>query len=305
MRAIKLFIQLCTDSLKHLLKNDPLRMAGATAFFTTFSLPPILLLLVQVFKWIVGPELIRHQLFVKLSATFGIETVRQLVDVLRAIRRIADRPWVTIGGFIFLLFVITTLFRVFKNSINQLWKIRHAGKETLARSLGSRVKSLAVLMTAGILFIIAFAAEALQTVVGAYLTKWSPQVSALFTLAIGRAISTVVVMCWFAIVFRYLPDGRPTWKVSWVGALLTSILFGIGQSIMHALLTYSNINNIYGASASMVLLLLFVFYTALILYFGACFTRQWAIHKGTPIQPLPHAVSYKIMTVDAETNESI
>src|SRR6478672_5716643 len=98
-------------SLKELLKNDPLRMAGATAFFTTFALPPILVILIQSLKLFINGHTIRVELFKSLSAIVGPETVRQTVDVLQGLRRLAQNWYITIGGFIFLLFVATTLFK--------------------------------------------------------------------------------------------------------------------------------------------------------------------------------------------------
>ena len=302
MRKIKAFIRSGKNALIHLLQNDPLRMAGATAFFTIFALPPILILLVQVFKWIIGPDVIRHQLFLKLSDMFGVEAVRQLVGVLKAIRNLSDNPFVTIGGFIFLLFVITTLFRVFKNSINQLWQIKSKGKVSFMSNIRSRLQALLVLMVAGILFITGFAAETLQALVGNYIFKLSPQASVLFNMVLTQAISITIITCWFTIVFRYLPDGRPAWRIAWLGGFITSILFAVGKSVMHTLLTYSNVNTIYGTSASIVLLLLFVFYSALILYYGASFTWVWARHRSRPIKPLEHAVHYKLVATDVDNN---
>ena len=105
-------------------------------------------------------------------------------------------------------------------------------------------------------------------------------------------------------VFRYLPDGRPEWKIAFAGAFLTALLFTIGKVILHWLLTYSNINTLYGTSASIVLLLLFVFYSSLILYYGAAFTKVWAIHKQNPIRPLPHAIHYRLVEAEIEIKKA-
>jgi membrane protein len=116
--------ELFRKAYRELLKNDPLRMAGATAFFTTFALPPIVVIFIPVFKLIVEPRMIRAELFKSLSGIVGNEAVRQMADVLRAFRKLAENWYITIAGFIFLIFVATTLFSVIKRSINQLWKIK-------------------------------------------------------------------------------------------------------------------------------------------------------------------------------------
>ncbi len=288
------------DSVREFLKNDPLRMAGATAFFTTFALPPIMVILIQSLKYVVGPDVVRSQLFAKLTETLGIEAARQIAEVLQAFRRMADNWWITIGGFIFLLFVATTLFRVIKNSINQIWKIRSVGKTSAGQTLLSRLRAIIVILFAGVLFVIGLMAESLQVFIGKYLTDLSPILSAYFNTFLSSIFSILITMCWFTVVFRYLPDGRPRWKIAWIGGLLTSLLFMFGKIILHVMLTYSSINNFYGASASIVLLLLFVFYSAMILYFGASFTKIWGIHQHQPITPLPGSINYSLVEIKNE-----
>lgn len=295
------FIKLLRDALAELLKNDPLRMAGATAFFTTFALPPILVIIIQTFKLILDPAKVRSQLFDGLSDIIGPEAVEQIKNVLSSLRELAETQWVLIGGFIFLLFVATTLFRVIKNSINQIWKIRPVKKVSLLKTLRTRLKSIAVILVAGILFVIGLVAEGFRAFIGNYIFEISPLLSFYFNSFFTYIISIGVVAVWFAILFRFLPDGRPKWKTAFAGALLTALLFTLGKLILHWLLSYSNINTIYGTSASIVLLLLFVFYSSLILYYGAAFTKVWAIKNGYPVSPLPHAKRYRLIEASIDS----
>ena len=294
------FFTLLQQSLKELLKNDPLRMAGATAFFSTFALPPILVILIQSLKLFFSPKEFRSQLFQSLASIIGNEAVKQLMDVLLAIRKLAQSWWIVIGGFIFLLFIATTLFKIIKSSINQIWKIRPVQKQGFVITLKSRLQSIAIIMVAGLLFVMGLLAEGVQALLGKYISQISPQLSFYFHSALNYLISLIIVTLWLAVLFRYLPDGKPQWKISFAGAFLTAILFNIGKIILHWLLTYSNLNTLYGTSASIVLLLLFVFYSALILYYGAAFTKIWAINQKHPIEPLPHSIHYKL-TEDAVT----
>ena len=298
--AITKFVALLRDSLKELLKNDPLRMAGATAFFTTIALPPILVILIQALKLFLNPETVRAELFSNLSGLFGPEAVKQIVDILSALRKLAQNWWITIGGFIFLLFVATTLFRVIRNSLNQIWKIRRVEHKTMAVNLASRIKAIAVILVAGVLFVVGIVAEGMQAFIGRYIFEFSPLLSSYFNTTLNNVISIIIVTVWFAIVFRYLTDGKPQWSVSFVGALVTALLFTIGKIILHWLLTYSNINTLYGASASIVLLLLFVFYSSLILYYGAAFTKLWGLYRRQPIRPRPHSIHYKVIEAEVE-----
>jgi membrane protein len=287
-------------ALKELLKNDPLRMAGATAFFTTFALPPILVILIQSLKLFLDARTIRVELFKSLSAIVGPETVHQTVDVLQGLRKLAQNWYITIGGFIFLLFVATTLFKVIKSSVNELWRIRPQRKQGVWKSLQGRVQSLLVILLAGVLFVIGLLSEGARAFIGNYIFEFSPLLSAYFSSFLNHFVSVIIVMLWFVMVFRYLPDGRPQWKIAFMGGFVTSLLFTLGKIILHWLLTYSNINTLYGTSASIVLLLLFVFYSSLILYYGAAFTKVWGTYKGKPILPLPYASHYRLIEAEVE-----
>ncbi|MCW3087067.1 MAG: ribonuclease, partial [Sediminibacterium sp.] len=110
---------------------------------------------------------------------------------------------------------------------------------------------------------------------------------------------------WFTLLFRYIPDGRPAWKVSFTGGLLTSFLFSFGKFVLKHLLVNSHLEIVFGGSASYVLVLLFVFYTAMILYYGAAFTISWARHTQRPIRPLPHAEFYMYGTQAMEIQTEV
>jgi membrane protein len=297
---ISTFFSLTRKSFVELSNNDPLRMAGATAFFTTFAMPPIMIILIQVLGLIYDPETISNQLFGNLSHIIGVEGVRQIVDTLKAFSLLAKNSWITIGGFIFLVFVATTLFKVIKGSLNQLWKIRSFGKRSVSSVIRSRFISIAVIILAGMLFSIGLFIEGMQAFLGDYVKEIAPAIAFYFNHFLNFILSVLFVTLWFSVLFRYLPDARAEWKTVLTGGLFTSILFNLGKFALRWLLSYSNLNTIFGTSASIVLLLLFVFYTALIFYFGGAFTRVWAFHNDRPIKPRPYAMHYRLVETDEE-----
>lgn len=290
--------KLMAEALRELLSNDPLRMAGATAFFTTFALPPILLINIQVLSLFFNRRTISRKLFQNLSGMLGRESVRQVIEIISAVRKMAQNWWITVGGFIFLLFVATTLFKVIISSVNQIWNIKMIDNRGLLRTMKNRLHAVVVILIAGLLFVLSLMAEGLQAMLGKYLSELSPMAAGYFRSAGSYLVSIIIVTVWFAVMFRYLPDGRPAWSVAWVGALMTSVLFNIGKLILHWLLLGSNITTLYGASGSIVLLLLFVFYCSLIFYYGSAFTKVWGLWIGRPIRPLPNAIYYKLAEVE-------
>ncbi len=274
-------------------KNDPMRLAGATAFFTTFALPPILLILIQLLGLLFNRRSVSRQMFNRLGDIVGRESVHEIVGILRAFRGLAVNWPIAILGFIFLVFVATTLFKVIQSSFNQLWMIRRKGKQSFTMVLSMRLKSFLVILFTGILFMTSLLADSMQIVFGKYVKEMLPDIGVYFNSALSIIVSILSVWAWFTVLFRYLPDGRPTWKVAITGAFLTSVLFSMGKYLLRWLLPGSNIGVVYGASASIVLLLLFVFYSSLILYYGAAFTKVWSVHIGQPIKPGSNAIFFK------------
>ncbi len=284
-------------SFRHLSHNDPLRMAGATAFFTSFALPFILLLLIQVLELLINPVKLRHEIFGDLSGIVGRQSTRQVVNTLVAFRRLAQNGLITAFGFVFLLLVATTLLMVIKGSINQLWRIKVVQRQSLGKQLRTRLQSMLIILATGFLILLSILAETAKAQMGKALELLSPSVAHYVNSVLNYVLSLVFVTLWFGLLFRLLPDARPSWKITAGGAFVTAVLFSIGKHVLRLLLINSNIGNLYGASASIVLILLFVFYSSLILYFGAAFTHVWSVYLARPIKPLPYASHYEVTEV--------
>lgn len=300
MLRIRKFATVVRTALHILKNNDPLRLAAATAFFATFALPAILVILIQAFRLIVDPRTLSAHLFDHLALIVGADSVEQIRGTLRGFRRLATNWYIAIGGFIFLTFVATTLFKVIRDSLNQLWNIKVHSHSGVGFSLLERFRSIAVIMVAGLLFLVSLVAEGLQALLLGYLNElWAATVSGLY-IVLNQLISMLVVTIWFTVLFRFISNGHPTWRVAFVGGLFTGVLFTIGKLILGWLLGYSNINNIYGASGSFVLVLLFVFYSSFILYLGGTFTYAWGEHVHKPIVPGKNAYKYELREVKKE-----
>jgi len=262
-------------------QNDPLRMAAATSFFVSFALPPILYILIVILGFFGNPRIIRHDLFLQLSVGLDKNIALQVRDVVRNMHRLPLNFGMRVGGFVFLLFVATTLFEIVKNSMNQLWKIRLKDQKGLSFVLVNRMRSVGIILMAGILFSVVLLGDA-----GGWLLPL--QVNAFFY----RLIMLLAVIIWFFVILKYLSYGRPDTKIAWAGASFTGLLFVAGQLLLQRLLNYDTMKVIYGTSTSLALLLLFVFYCSFIFYFGACFTWALGQHSGYPILPSRRAETF-------------
>jgi membrane protein len=288
------------SSLTELKRNDPMRMAGATAFFTTFALPPILFILIQFIGLFLDRKDAGRQLIRAVSNTLGENGAGQVRQVLRSIVGFGDAWYIIVGGFIFLLFVATTLFSVIRNSLNQIWQVRVKERPGFLFMAGLRLRSLAVIVLAGILFIVDMLSESLEVIAGKYVDDIWQGGGAYFKTALHEVTGIIIVAAWFIVLFRFLADGRPSWRAAIIGGLLTAILFTAGKLLLQFLLIESNIGKLYGASGSIVLVLLFVFYSSFILYYGASFIYIYSLKTSLPIHPIDKAVAYKIEEIVPE-----
>lgn len=264
--------QVLLEAYRLFRQNDPLRMAAATSFFVSFALPPILYIIIVVLGFFGDPKNIRHDLYLQLSVGLDKNIASQVHSIVRNIRRLPLSPGMRFGGFFFLLFVATTLFEIVKNTMNQLWKLRLKQRQGLGFILFTRLRSVGIILLAGILFSVVVLGDA-----GGWLLPL--QVNPF----LYRLIMLAAEAIWFFVILRYLSYGRPTPKIAWAGAAFTALLFTAGQLLLHRLLNYDTMEGIYGASTSLALLLLFVFYCSFIFYFGACFTWVLGQRCGHPI----------------------
>lgn len=289
------------ESFTEFKRNEPLRLAGATAFFTTFALPPILIIIVIIIGVVFRIENLRDKFLGHLAGMVGKQGAAQLKLSFFGFTSLADNWFITIGGFIFLLFVSTTLFKVIRDSLNQVWNIKISTKKPLRASVEKRFVSLVVILFSGILFIGGMVAEGIGTWINSYAVSELPQQTANFlNILLKQMISVIIVTLWFSILFKILPDAKASWKVVFAGGLFTGILFTAGKIVIRYMLSLGNLSNIFGASSSLALLLLFVFYSSFILYYGACFTKVFATFIRDPITAGEHSFRYKMVEVESE-----
>lgn len=302
VKRSKLFCSHLRIAFKLFRKNDPLRLAGATAFFANFALPPILLILIRLFGFFIDRRMLVTRLFERLANILDDSSTAQIRQTLRNIRGVDYNWWATILSFVFFIFVATTLFSVIKNSMDQIWSIGLNEKLGILFNLKLRARSMVIILLAGILFFVGLLTDSIQAIIGTYINTAAPTVGKIFLSILNQLLFIVIVTVWFTVLFRFLTNGRPSWNIAMKGGLLTGILFTLGKYILRIMLPLSNIGNIYGASGSIVLIMLFVFYSSFIFYFGACFVKVLSDASSKPINPIKGAFLYELKEVIKEKN---
>ena len=278
-------------------KNDPLRLGAATSFFTIFALPFILLILINIFGIIFSSEIISGEIFSLLRRHIGTDSASQIQNILENFHDKTTDPLYMIFGSLFFIFVSTTLFIVIQNSINQVWNIKHSSRHRIKRVAKDRAISLGIIIVSGVIFLIAVLTDAILAFLGNMIVEYLPTMKLDVVRIINKIISIGLITLWFGILFRFLPNARIAWPVIWRGAFLTSILFAVGEFFMGIFLVESGLSNLYGAAGAILVIFLFVFYSSMILYFGAAFIKAYADEREYNIKPKKFASKYKIEEV--------
>jgi len=306
----KYFVQLVTQIVERkklqgifkaaflqLTRNEPLILASATAFFTLFSLAPILVILVNILSILFRNNKTTEALFQSIQKVFGTETSGEIRSIVENVKSLGGDWYITVLGFIFLLFVSTNLLNIIQKAINQLWRIRKGKSKRIKYNLRERAIGILLILAIGVVFVISLLLDTSVAFVEGYLQELIPSVDAIFVRTVNIIFSIFVVTAWFTILFKILPDAVVHWNVAFVGGLLTAVLFTIGKWILGQLLDYSNMVTIFGAFASVFFILLFIFYSSLILYYGASFTYAYGSETNRPIRPRKYSDNYEMKIV--------
>jgi len=305
VKQLRSFAQIAGRAFTNLADNDPIRMAAATAFFSFFALPPIVIILTQLYGQVLtdADQQVSTELFRTMADLFGWQSARQLQDISQRLQQPRSSGWLTALSVVLLLLASTTLFAIIKNSLNQLWMVKHAAHRRWWASAADRAIAFGLILFSGLLVLASLIVQRMLLPLKAELAN-SFQTPAWLLLSGRYLLATGLLTLWLCVLFKYLPDIKIRWQAVWRGALVTALLFSVGEQILDRLLIKSPVGALYGRSGAIILILLFIFYSALILYYGASFTREYANWLHLDARPATDAVAYQIQELPEEDDLS-
>lgn len=283
--------------------NKAMRMSAALAYYTIFSIAPMLIVIISLCDIFYGKEAIEGSIYGQIQGFVGKDAALQIEQVIRNATTSTDITWASVIGVASLIFAATGVFAEIQDSINQIWRLKAKPKKGWLKLIVNRVLSFSMVISLGFILLVSLIVNSVLDMVGAQLLKLLPQVAVYVAYSLNLLITFITISLLFAIIFKVLPDARIKWKDVMVGAVTTAILFMLGKFAIGFYLGRSNVSNSYGAAGSMIIILLWVYYSSAILYFGAAFTRAYALHKGSNIYPNDYAVWIK--EVELENKASI
>jgi membrane protein len=250
----------------------------------------LLLVIVSLTGLFFDQETVTGTIFFQLQTLIGTEGATQIRDIINNIQNQETATKFSIIGIVVLLFGATSVFADIQDSINYIWSIRAKPEKSWLKFLTDRLLSFSLVVGIGFLLIVSLLVNTLTDVLTSRLQQMFEDTAVIFFQALNVAILYTVISFLFAVIYRVLPDARIKWKDAFVGACFTGILFIIGKFLIGLYLGNSDIGTTYGTAASIIIILTWVYYTAVILYFGAEFTKVYALVEGGGIKPYKTAV---------------
>jgi membrane protein len=270
--------------------NNAMRMAAAVSYYSIFSLSPVFVLAIAVASLWFGREAATGQLYGQLGQWVGSEGARTIESILASSQIGNSNLWATLAGVFTLLFGATGAFTELKSDLNLIWKCEARPVMGWRAFLKDRFLSLVMVFCTGALLILSLGLSAVTAAAGSQFDNWLGVSTSKLSFMSGP-ISFFIMTLLFALIFKILPEVELKWREVAVGAAATSLLFSLGKMLFGLYLGRSAISSIYGASGSLVVVMIWIYYSALILFFGAELTRAYANAKASGTQKV--SVTYR------------
>lgn len=294
------FFQLLKTAVKNFSANDDMKYSAALSYYTIFSIAPMLLLTIVMGSVFFGQDALEGHLFDQLEGVIGPEASLFIENMLQKITLQQKNFIATVVGIGTFVFGATRVFGEIQSSINKIWGLKAKPKKGIISFIFNRFLSFAMIMSIGFLLIVSLIASSLISLLNDQLAQWFSY-SAFVMSVISNAVGLAIISVLFTLIFKLLPDAKIRIKDAFIGSFFTTCLFFIGKYIISMYLATSATTSAYDAAGSLIIMLLWVYYSSSILYFGAEFTKAYALHHGHGIEP--NKFSIRIATSEYQVDK--
>lgn len=282
---------LLKDSFKGFSQDKVTKLGASLAYFTIFSIGPLLLVVIFLAGQLLGQQAVEGSLQNQIQQVVGENVAQQIQQIIKSAATSKQGIVAALIGIVTLLLGATSMFGEVQDSINGIWQLKIKPNQSWLLMLKNRLLAFVIIACMGILLIASLAATALLEGLGKELEKILPDISVIIFYLVGQLFTLFIAAILFAVVFKLLPAAKIKWRDVWPGSVVTALLFIAGRLAISFYISRSSFGSSYGAAGSLVILLVWIYYSALILYFGAEFTRAYARRFGSGINPNDYALS--------------
>lgn len=282
----KAFKMACTGFID----DNALRLSASLSYYTVFALGPLLIMIISLAGIFFGREAIQGKLYMQLNGLVGNAAALQIQDIIRNIQSSQLSTAGAIIGGIILFIGATGVFTEMQDSINYIWSVKAKPKKGWLKFLTNRLLSFSLIVGISFILLVSLIINTILNLLSDKLVRLFPDYTIYFFNVVNSAIIFIVISGLFAVIFKVLPDAIISWFDATIGAIFTALLFLLGKFLINYYIGNSTLGVTYGTAASIVIILTWVYYSSIILFFGAEFTKMYAIQSGAGIKPKDTAV---------------
>ncbi len=299
MVKIKEFWEILKEASIGFNRHKVLKLSASLAYYTVFSLGPMMLVIIFFSDIFWGRQAIEGTIYNHISGFVGNAAAIQIQEIIKN-ASITGNNVMAVISFVILLIAATTVFTEMQDSINMIWNLEVKHDKGWHQLIKSRLLSFSIVTGLGFLLLVSLIITGIMEGFMGNLQKMFPFMAIIVVYVINMVLTLLVVALLFAIIYKLLPDAIIQWKDVFAGAVFASGLFMIGKFCLSFYINNSNIGSAYGSAGSLVILLLWVYYSAAILYFGAEFTKAFALKYGSEIKPKSYALTVQIIRIESD-----
>jgi membrane protein len=281
------------ETFKAFISDNALKLSAALSYYTIFSLPPLLIIIISLSGIFFGADAVRGEIFGQINRLVGNDAALQIQETIKNVKLSSNNVFVTTIGVVALLIGASGVFSEIQDSINYIWGIQAKPKRGLLKFLYNRLMSFSMIGSVGFLLLVGLIINSVIDILNKQLTIIFPRYTVYLFYAANTFLVFIIITLLFCIIFKTLPDGKIAIRDCITGASFTAFLFMIGKFVISAYLGNYNIASVYGAASSVIIILAWIYYSAIILYFGAEFTKVYANIHGQKIIPNTYSVQIK------------
>ena len=292
--SLKPAFDMLKESFKEWKEDDALQLGAALAYYTIFSIAPLLLIVIAVAGLVWGREAAAGAIYRELDGFVGRDGALAIQTMVDNAAKQGDKSGIvaTVIAAVTALFGATGVFAQLQSSLNKIWNVEPKPERGIMGFIMTRVISFGMILGIGFLLLVALVVSTFLSAVDAYMVGLLPGAERLLQ-AVSFVLSLAVIALLFAMIFRFLPDVKIAWRDVWIGAAITALLFTVGKFLIGFYLGHSSTASVFGAAGSLVVVLIWIYYSTQILFFGAEITQVYARRYGSNIVPDEHAVQVR------------
>jgi len=303
-RFLRSIFELMKQVVSEWIAQDVPRMGAALAFYTFFAISPLFVIVLAIAGFWFGEQAARRELFSQFSGLVGSEGAEAVQALVSAARKPKTGAWATVIAGITLFVGATGVFVQLQDALNAVWIVRREPGRGLRNFIKDRLLSFALIVGIGFLLLVSLVLSAGLSALDKFMAVLVPAHETVWQ-GINFVVSFGVITLLFAMIFKVLPDVKIAWRDVWIGAIITGLLFNVGKHLFGLYLGRSSVTSVFGAAGSLVIVLLWVYYSAQILFFGAKFTQVYSNWYGSHLEPVPGAEKVTLKEVVSERSPPV